>query len=168
MPVIQTSNRKQRPRLGKGAHRSVPGILCLVGVVIQSDEVETGLHLVTASSEHVIPAYALSSLRVTAAEMDVFVDRNDIIKTLLVINRPFRLTYCVERRRGRSHMACSRLCHWTGPSAPPAGKEEWMFVLSFLYTYRSIRGRWLVLDPHHTLVAGVSLNEALAEAASCV
>lgn len=98
------------------------GVLGLVGVVIQSDEVETGLHLVAASSEHVLPAYALSRLGVTAAEVDVFVlDMTQSKFSLL--NVPLQLTYCSERRRGRSHMACSRPCRWTGPSAPPTGKE---------------------------------------------
>lgn len=59
------------------------GVLGLVGVVIQSDEVETGLQLVAASSEHMLPAYALSRLRVTAAEVDVFL-RYDTIKILLI------------------------------------------------------------------------------------
>lgn len=44
----------------KPTHRSILGVLCLVGVVIQSDEVETGLDLIAAPSEHVLPALTLS------------------------------------------------------------------------------------------------------------
>lgn len=47
-------------------------------------------------------------------------------------------------------------------------QQEWTFVSSLLNGNMSRCGARLILDPHHTLVAGVSLNEALAEAASCV
>lgn len=111
------------------------GVLGLVGVVIQSDEVETGVHLVAASSKHVLPAYALSRLRVTAAEVDVFV--LDMTQSKFsILNVPLLLTYCSERRRGRSHMACSRPCHWTGPSAPPTGKEARVDVCAFVVQKR--------------------------------
>lgn len=36
------------------------GVLCLVGVVIQSDEVEAGLDLIAASPKHVLPAHTLT------------------------------------------------------------------------------------------------------------
>lgn len=49
------------------AYRSVLGVLRLVGVVIQSDEVETRLHLIAPPPEHVLPADALTRVRVTAA-----------------------------------------------------------------------------------------------------
>lgn len=111
------------------------GVLGLVGVVIQSDEVETGLQLVAASSEHMLPAYALSRLRVTAAEVDVFV--LDMTQSKFsILNVPLQLTYCSERRRGRSHTACSRPCHWTGPSAPPTGKEARVAVCVFVVQMR--------------------------------
>lgn len=54
----------------KGTHRSVLGVLGLVGVVIQSDEVEAGLDLITAPPEHVLPAHALSRVRITAVHRD--------------------------------------------------------------------------------------------------
>ncbi len=44
----------------KHTHRSMFGVLCLVGVVIQSNEVEARLDLIASSSEHVLPAHALS------------------------------------------------------------------------------------------------------------
>ena len=42
-------------------HRSKLGVLGLVGVVIQSDEVESRLDLITASTKHVISADALTA-----------------------------------------------------------------------------------------------------------
>ena len=48
------------------------GVLCLVGVVIQSDEVEAGLDLITASSKHVLPAHTLSCVRLTAVEGEIW------------------------------------------------------------------------------------------------
>ncbi|TNN41533.1 hypothetical protein EYF80_048293 [Liparis tanakae] len=42
-------------------HRSKRGVLCLIGVVIQSDEVESRLHLIAASAEHVTSADALTT-----------------------------------------------------------------------------------------------------------
>ena len=47
-------------------HRAVLGVLRLVGVVIQSDEVEARLHLIAAPAEHVLPAHTLPRVRVTA------------------------------------------------------------------------------------------------------
>lgn len=48
-------------------HRAAVGLLRLVGVVVQGDEVEAGLHLVAAPAEHVLSAHALSQVRVAAA-----------------------------------------------------------------------------------------------------
>lgn len=47
---------------------SMFGVLSLVGVVVQGDEVEARLDLFAASSKHVLPARALSCVGVTAVE----------------------------------------------------------------------------------------------------
>lgn len=140
----------------RGAHRSVLGVLRLVGVVIQSDEVETRLHLIAPASEHVLPAYALSRVRVAAARLCV---SSHVLTPLL--NAPLKLTYCSGPPRGRSHMVCSRPCRWTDPSAP--AKTSGCLFLDWVYLIEKA-----IRDPHHTLVAGVPMNQTLAEAAARV
>lgn len=49
-------------------YRAKLGILGLVGVVVQSDEVEPGFHLVTLTPKHVITTLTLAGLGGTAAE----------------------------------------------------------------------------------------------------
>ena len=46
-------------------HRSKLGLLGFICVMIQSDEVESRLNLVTATTEHVISAYALTAHLIT-------------------------------------------------------------------------------------------------------
>ena len=46
-------------------HRSKVGVFGLVGVVIQSDEVEPRLDLITAATKHVVSAHALTAHLVT-------------------------------------------------------------------------------------------------------
>lgn len=46
-------------------HRPKLGILSLVRVVIQTDEIKSRLHLIAAPPEHVIPADALTAHLVT-------------------------------------------------------------------------------------------------------
>lgn len=58
--IWSKSTNKRRYGTFKHTHRSVLGVLSLVGVVVQSDEVEARLHLVAALSEHVLPAHTLS------------------------------------------------------------------------------------------------------------
>lgn len=48
-------------------HRSKLSVLCLVSVVVQSDEVESGFNLIAAAAEHVISADALTSQLIAPA-----------------------------------------------------------------------------------------------------
>lgn len=48
-------------------HRSKLGILGFICVVIQGDEVEPGLHLITAAAKHVISADTLPGHLITPA-----------------------------------------------------------------------------------------------------
>ena len=56
------------------AHGSVLGVLGLIGVVIQRDEVEARLDLIAASPKHVLPAHTLTRMRVTAVERETEID----------------------------------------------------------------------------------------------
>ena len=51
-------------------HGSKFGILSLVGVVIQSNEVESRLNLITATTKHVISADALTTHLITPARTE--------------------------------------------------------------------------------------------------
>lgn len=73
-------------------HGSELGVLCLVGVVIQSNEVEARLHLVAASSKHVQPAHTLSRVRVTAAETDVY---QTFSHCFIMHIEPHKYVYCL-------------------------------------------------------------------------
>ena len=67
-PDLCSSGERRPPCIG-GTHGSMLGVLCLIGVVIQSDEVETRLHLVAPASKHVLPAHALPRVGVTAGKL---------------------------------------------------------------------------------------------------
>lgn len=54
-----------RSKVTETTHGSKLGVLGLVGVVIQSDEVESRLDLIAASPEHVISADALTAHLIT-------------------------------------------------------------------------------------------------------
>lgn len=73
------------------------GVLRLVGVVIQSDEVEAGLDLIAAPSEHVLPAHTLSRERVAAVDRKVcFYSSYLQINQLITDYKKgvFKRTYC--------------------------------------------------------------------------
>lgn len=59
----RSGGRRQSPM----THRAAVSLLCLVGVVVQGDEVEAGLHLIAAPAEHVLSAHALAREGVAAA-----------------------------------------------------------------------------------------------------
>lgn len=60
-------NGHQKVRGQKVTHRPKVGVLSLVGVVIQTDEVKSRLHLIAAPPEHVISADTLTAHLVTPA-----------------------------------------------------------------------------------------------------
>lgn len=51
-------------------HRATVGLLCLIGVVVQGDVVEAGLHFIAAPAKHVLSAHALTRVGVAAEGTD--------------------------------------------------------------------------------------------------
>lgn len=67
LKLTQRSSGTKRSEVtgGKGTYRSKLGVLGLVRVVVQTDEVKPRLHLIAAPTEHVIPADALAAHLIT-------------------------------------------------------------------------------------------------------
>lgn len=75
-----------------------------------------------------------------------------------------RHTCCRRPRPGRSHTACSRPCHLTGPSVAAAGRRA---DGQHAGSWKKKDIWWRFFGPHQALVAVVSPDHPLAVAASC-